>query len=111
MIETTWVTDTGWVVIHDALTIAEWASAGGERSRPDTEHESDRSLLRTMTCIDGEVEMEMECLPRFAYGAEPASWSGGELGEAVARASDGTGAPADQRHGDSRSKAAPPAAA
>ncbi|HEX5375797.1 MAG TPA: glycoside hydrolase family 15 protein [Solirubrobacterales bacterium] len=90
VIETTWVTDTGWVVIHDALTIAEWASAGDDRGRPDTEHESDRSLLRTMTCVDGEVEMEMECLPSFAYGAEAASWSGGELGEAVARASDGT---------------------
>ncbi len=90
VIETTWVTDTGWVVIHDALTIAEWASAGGARGRPDTEHESDRSLLRTMTCVDGEVEMEMECVPSFAYGAEPASWSGGELGEAVARANDGT---------------------
>ena len=38
-----------------------------------------------MTCIDGEVEMEMECLPRFAYGAEAATWSGGELGEATAR--------------------------
>ncbi len=90
VIETTWVTDTGWVVIHDALTIAEWASAGGDRGRPDTEHESDRSLLRTMTCVDGEVEVEMECLPSFVYGAEPARWSGGELGEAVARASDGT---------------------
>ena len=64
--------------------------ADGKDSRPDTEHESDRSLLRTMTCVDGEVEMEMECLPRFVYGAEPASWSGGELGEAVARGGDGT---------------------
>ena len=90
VIETTWVTDTGWVVIHDALTIAEWVRAGDGRGRPDTEHESDRSLLRTMTCIDGEVEMEMECLPSFAYGAEPASWRGGKLGEATARASDGT---------------------
>ena len=90
VIETTWVTDTGWVVVHDALTIAEWATADGKGSRPDTEHESDRSLLRTMTCIDGEVEMEMECLPRFGYGVEAASWSGGELGEAVARGADGT---------------------
>ena len=70
VIETTWVTDTGWVVVHDALTIAEWATSDGKGSRPDTDHESDRSLLRTMTCIDGEVEMEMECLPRFGYGLE-----------------------------------------
>jgi GH15 family glucan-1,4-alpha-glucosidase len=90
VIETTWVTDTGWVVIHDVLTIGEWAEQGGKGSRPETEHESDHSLLRLMTCIDGEVEMEMECLPRFAYGAEAATWSGGELGEAVASGSDGT---------------------
>jgi alpha,alpha-trehalase len=94
VIETTWVTDTGWVVVKDALTIADWAPAGGDeehrRGRPETAHESDGSLLRTMACIDGEVEMEMECLPRFGYGIEAARWSGGELGEAVASAEDGT---------------------
>jgi len=86
VIETTWVTDSGWVVVHDALTIGDWVAQAGPGSRPRTEHESDHSLLRTMTCIDGEVELEMECRPRFAYGAERASWSGGELGEAVAAA-------------------------
>jgi GH15 family glucan-1,4-alpha-glucosidase len=90
VIETTWVTDTGWAVVHDALTIADWVEQAGPGSRPVTEHESDHSLLRTITCIDGEVEMEMECLPRFAYGAEAATWSGGELGEATARCEDGT---------------------
>jgi GH15 family glucan-1,4-alpha-glucosidase len=93
VIETTWVTDTGWVVVKDALTIADWAPAGndeGRTGRPDTAHESDRSLLRTITCIDGEVEVAMECPPHFAYGSEAASWSGGELGEAVATAADGT---------------------
>jgi alpha,alpha-trehalase len=85
VVETTWVTDTGWAVVHDALTIGDWVEQAGPGSRPVTEHESDHSLLRTVTCIDGEVEIEMECLPRFAYGAEPASWSGGELGEATAR--------------------------
>ena len=89
VIETTWVTDTGWVVIHDALTIGDWVEQTGPGSRPQTEHESDHSLLRTMTCIDGEVELEMECLPRFAYGAEGAGWSGGALGEATARGGDG----------------------
>jgi len=94
VIETTWVTDTGWAVVKDALTIADWVPSDGDREskrgRPDTEHESDRSLLRTITCIDGWVEMEMECLPRFAYGAEAARWSGGELGEAVATGPDGS---------------------
>ncbi|HET7589741.1 MAG TPA: glycoside hydrolase family 15 protein [Solirubrobacterales bacterium] len=94
VIETTWVTDTGWAVVKDALTIADWAPPRGDRAhkrgRPDTEHESDNSLLRTITCIDGMVEMEMECLPRFGYGAEAAGWSGGELGEAAATAADGT---------------------
>jgi GH15 family glucan-1,4-alpha-glucosidase len=89
VIETTWVTPTGWVVVRDALTIAEWAEQDGTGGRPETEHESDRSLLRFMTCIDGEVEMEMECLPRFAYGASAAEWSGGEMGEAVARNGEG----------------------
>ncbi len=85
IVETTWVTGTGWVVIHDALTIAEWAEMAGAGSRPDTAHDSDQSLLRTMTCVNGEVEMEMECLPRFGYGLQDATWSGGELGEAVAK--------------------------
>jgi alpha,alpha-trehalase len=89
VIETTWVTPTGWVVVHDALTIGEWEEQESAGSRPWTAHDADRSLLRLMTCVDGEVEMEMECLPRFDYGAEAAQWSGGELGEAVAR--DGNG--------------------
>jgi alpha,alpha-trehalase len=91
VIETTWVTETGWLVTHDLLSIADWAPSGEDSGRrPQTGHESDRSLLRIVTCVDGEVEIEMECLPRFAYGAEAARWSGGELGEALAVGSDGT---------------------
>ncbi len=90
VIETTWVTDTGWVIVHDALTIAEWGADDGDSGRPQTSPESDHSLMRTMTCVDGEVEMEMECLPRFAYGLDETTWSGGELGEAVASCEDGT---------------------
>jgi len=88
VIETTWVTDTGWVVIHDALTIGEWAEQEGPGSRPRTEHESDHSLLRVATCVDGHVELDMECLPRFDYGVDTANWSGGKQGEAVTRNGD-----------------------
>jgi len=89
VIETTWVTDSGWVVVHDLLSIGEWVPDGSGR-RPQTEHESDHSLLRIMTCLDGEVEMAMECEPRFQYGASAAEWAGGELGEAVAVGDEGT---------------------
>ena len=54
--------------------------------------------------------MEMECLPRFGYGAEAASWSGGELGEAVAPRQRRHRAAADQRHGADARRTAPPAA-
>jgi GH15 family glucan-1,4-alpha-glucosidase len=89
VIETTWVTDSGWVVVHDALTIGRWSEQSADGGRPNLGHEADRSLLRLATCVDGEVELEMECLPRFGYGREAARWSGGELGAAVAR--DGAG--------------------
>jgi GH15 family glucan-1,4-alpha-glucosidase len=81
IVETTWVTESGWLVVQDALSIGEWAAEGGG-GRPRTAHESDRSLLRVMTCVDGEVEIEMECEPRFDYGAREAAWTGGELGDA-----------------------------
>ena len=90
VIETSWVTDTGWVVVHDALTIGEWVRSGEDARRPATEHESDHSLLRTITCVDGEVTLDMECVPRFGYGADLGEWSGGELGEALATGADGT---------------------
>ena len=86
VIETTWVTDTGWLVVRDALSIASWQPSEGT---PIVSHESDRSLLRTMVCIDGEVEVEMECMPRFDYGADAAAWGEPAGGEATAVGPDG----------------------
>jgi GH15 family glucan-1,4-alpha-glucosidase len=89
VIETTWVTPSGWCLVRDALTIGQWTPSGeSSGSRPETGHNSDRSLLRTVTCIDGEVELEMECAPRFDYGREPAAWELGGFGEAMARDGD-----------------------
>jgi alpha,alpha-trehalase len=88
VVETTWVTDTGWMVVNDALSIASWEPTKGA---PIVAHESDHSLLRSITCIDGEVDVEMECLPRFDYGRDGATWSeGSEVpGEMVARGEGG----------------------
>jgi GH15 family glucan-1,4-alpha-glucosidase len=77
ILETTWTTDAGWLVVLDALTITEWAPSGREdegMQRPETKHESDRTLVRIATCIDGEVEVALDCRPRFEYGSHQAAW-------------------------------------
>src|SRR6201992_1799910 len=87
VIETTWVTDTGWLLVHDALSIAAWTPSEGT---PIVSHQSDQSLLRTVTCIDGEVEIEMECRPRFDYGRSEARWEEPGGGAAIAVGPEGT---------------------
>ena len=83
MLETTWSTGTGWVVVRDLLSISAWAEQGGPEEMM-TGHDSDHCLLRLIECVDGEVEMELDCRPRFAYGAEAATWTAEGLGEAIA---------------------------
>src|ERR1700761_1867282 len=80
--ETPWVTDTGWLLVHDALSIASWTPTEGT---PIVAHQSDQSLLRTVRCIDGEVEIKMECVPRFSYGRHAATWGEPAGGAAIAR--------------------------
>jgi alpha,alpha-trehalase len=88
ILETTWTTNSGWLVVLDALTITEWALSGREEKgmqRPETQHESDQNLIRVATCIDGEVDVELDCRPRFEYGSQPASWEERANGELRAR--------------------------
>ncbi len=83
MIETTWSTDSGWVVVRDALSVAEWVTSGPD-GESKSEHESDFSLVRVATCLDGEATIELNCEPRFEYGSQSAVWQESGLGEAFA---------------------------
>ncbi len=83
VIETTWSTDTGWVVVRDALSIAEWTRSGPDGGS-QSEYASDFSLVRVATCVEGESTIELACEPRFEYGSEAAVWQAGGFGEAVA---------------------------
>ncbi|HLW94121.1 MAG TPA: glycoside hydrolase family 15 protein, partial [Solirubrobacteraceae bacterium] len=77
VLETTWMTPTGWLVVRDALTIGPWhrGEKGGEHVRPPTDHEADHLLVRTVECLQGEVPVELVCAPRFDYGKTPAKWT------------------------------------
>ena len=93
VLETTWMTPTGWLVVRDAMTIGPWhgSEPTGAHLRPPTDHDADQLLVRTIECLQGEVPVELICGPRFNYGRTPARWSAVEGEEEFALdATDGT---------------------
>ncbi|HST54634.1 MAG TPA: glycoside hydrolase family 15 protein [Solirubrobacteraceae bacterium] len=77
VIETTWMTPQGWLRVVDALTIGEWHDneEGSSHTRPPTDFDADHLLVRTVECIQGQVQVEMVCEPMLEYGSTPARWS------------------------------------
>src|SRR5919204_601169 len=91
VMETTWGTRTGWIIVRDVLLIGPWHN-DLERSkthrRSPTDSDAAHVLLRTLRCVNGRVEMRMECEPRVDYGRKAVNWEydGPGYGKAVARA-------------------------
>jgi GH15 family glucan-1,4-alpha-glucosidase len=74
---TAWKTPSGWAIVRDALTMG---PRRGEDSvtphtRPPTDEDAEHVLVRTVSCIEGSVEVELVCEPAFDYGRTPAEWS------------------------------------
>jgi GH15 family glucan-1,4-alpha-glucosidase len=88
---TTWQATTGWVVVRDALTMGprQGDDEVTPHTRPPADDDADHLLVRTVTCIDGRVEMELVCEPAFDYGRTPASWT---LVDGSRHVADATGA-------------------
>jgi GH15 family glucan-1,4-alpha-glucosidase len=74
---TTWRTASGWVVVRDALTMGprDGEDTVTPHTRPPADDDADHMLVRTVECIEGQVEMDLTCEPMFDYGRTPASWS------------------------------------
>ncbi len=70
VVETSWGTGTGWMIVRDALLIGGWHHED-ERShthrRAPTDYDADHVLLRTIRCVNGQVEIMMDCEPVFEY--------------------------------------------
>ncbi|MFI8565231.1 glycoside hydrolase family 15 protein [Rhodococcus sp. NPDC078407] len=77
IVETTWQTETGWLIVRDALVMGPWHNTD-QRSRTHKRAPSDwdaeHILLRTIKCVSGTVELEMSCEPAFDYHRAPANW-------------------------------------
>ena len=78
VLETTWQTPTGWLIVRDALIMAEWHNTD-ERSkthrRSPTDYDAAHILLRTIKCVYGTVDLQMTCEPVFDYARKGAKWS------------------------------------
>jgi GH15 family glucan-1,4-alpha-glucosidase len=91
MLETTWQTRTGWLVVRDALCMGPWHNLE-ERSkthrRSPTDYDAEHCLLRSVRCVSGSVDVSMTCEPAFDYGRREPMWhyEGPGYGEVVATA-------------------------
>jgi GH15 family glucan-1,4-alpha-glucosidase len=78
VLETTWQTPTGWLVVRDALILAPWHNTD-QRSkthrRSPTDYDAAHVLLRSIKCIYGNVDLQMSCEPIFDYARKGAKWT------------------------------------
>jgi GH15 family glucan-1,4-alpha-glucosidase len=95
VLETTWGTRTGWLIVRDALLVGPWhhdAQRSTTHRRAPTDAEADHVLLRTLHCVTGSVEVRVECEPKPDYGLSAVQWEydADGYGSAVGRG-DGAG--------------------
>jgi GH15 family glucan-1,4-alpha-glucosidase len=80
VLETSWGTPSGWIVVRDLLLMGPWHHED-ERShthrRAPTDYDADHVLLRTVRCVNGEVQVVLDCEPVLDYGRRPVEWSYG----------------------------------
>jgi len=88
---TTWRTADGWVEVRDALTMGtrQGEDAVTPHTRPPADDDADHTLVRTVVCLAGRVEIELICEPVFDYGRTSAEW---KLVDDDRHAADATGA-------------------
>jgi alpha,alpha-trehalase len=77
VLETSWGTRGGWIIVRDVLLIGPWHHEH-ERShthrRSPTDYDADHVLLRLVRCVNGEVQVNLDCEPAFDYGRKRPSW-------------------------------------
>ena len=77
VLETSWGTGDGWLLVKDVLLIGPWhheRDRSHTHRRAPTDYDADHVLLRLVRCVHGEVQLTMDCKPVFDYGRSQASW-------------------------------------
>ncbi|MDQ6681847.1 MAG: glycoside hydrolase family 15 protein [Chloroflexota bacterium] len=83
VLETSWGTPQGWVIIRDVLLMGPWRHES-ERShsqrRAPTDYDAEHVLLRMVRCVNGEMQLVLDCEPLFDYGRHFGEWEYTESG-------------------------------
>jgi alpha,alpha-trehalase len=77
VVETSWGTSGGWIIVRDVLLIGPWHhehDRSHTHRRAPTDYDADHVLLRLIRCVNGEVQVTLDCEPRFEYGRLNGSW-------------------------------------
>jgi len=92
VLETTWQTRTGWLLVRDALVMGQWQDEERpeDYTRPPGDSRASHMLLRAVRCIQGQVDLVLNCEPVFDYGRTDARWdyTGPGWSEAIATGTD-----------------------
>jgi GH15 family glucan-1,4-alpha-glucosidase len=95
VLETSWGSGDGWIIVRDVLLMGPWhhdAERSQTHKRAPTDYDASHVLLRTVRCVNGEVQVVLDCEPAFDYGRKPAKWTyanhGYNEGEATAEGID-----------------------
>jgi alpha,alpha-trehalase len=74
---TTWHAPGGWAVVREALTVGprRHADAVTPHTRPPADDDAGHTLVRTIECVAGSMEIELLCEPVFDYGRDAAMWT------------------------------------
>ncbi|MFL5884369.1 MAG: glycoside hydrolase family 15 protein [Thermoleophilaceae bacterium] len=89
VLETTWMTRMGWLIVRDMLSMGPWhdeEERSGTHRRAPTDWDADHVLVRLVKCVQGTVEVTLDCEPAFDYARRGAEWDypGDGYNEAVA---------------------------
>jgi GH15 family glucan-1,4-alpha-glucosidase len=77
VLETSWDVPGGWIVVRDVLLIGPWHHEHDRSTthrRAPTDYDADHVLLRMVRCVQGEVQLSLDCEPAFDYGRLRGKW-------------------------------------
>src|SRR4051794_25327490 len=93
ILETTWMSRTGWLVVYDFLAVGPWHHEDErevKHHRAPADYEAEDCIVRIGACVQGVIDLNLECAPQFDYAQRPGRWdyTGPGYNQALASAED-----------------------